>query len=280
MNNHSLLRLQLAQARAEVLATDPNIIAMAVTGSVADDRADDTSDIDLLVFTQAPLSEAAFKQMCDAAIASGGGIHGGTATEGFAIYEYMQGVRCDLGFDTVGQAESVMRSVLEATEINLVNQLIVSGFLKAIPLHGQDWIDGWKARLSAYPPALAALMVKQHLKFYPRWIIQKMGVDRHEKMFLYENYLEAGKNIVAVLCGLNRVYHPGKWKGIAGTINQLTIAPPGLLSRLEGLFTAAPAAAAADLDALIEETFALVEAHMPAVDAAAIRKRYIIDRQR
>jgi hypothetical protein len=54
----------------------------------------------------------------------------------------------------------------------------------------------------------------------------------------------------------------------------MPIAPPDLARRLKGLLRAEPRAAVHELDTLIEETLALVEARMPQVDVDGARQRY------
>jgi hypothetical protein len=114
--------------------------------------------------------------------------------------------------------------------------------------------------------------VKKHLRFYPRWVIEKMGVERNDLLFLYESFVEAAENIIGILCGVNRLYHPGKLKGSEWTISQMRAAPPELLSRLEALFQQEPWVAAGELHGLIGETLDLLEREMPEIDTARTRR--------
>ncbi len=56
----------------------------------------------------------------------------------------------------------------------------------------------------------------------------------------------------------------------------MAIAPPNLSSRLKGIFQEEPDIAVNHLGELIEETFALVEKHMPEVDTTNAKKRYTL----
>lgn len=280
MNKFTEQRLVIAQKRIQPYAADPNFKAIIITGSVAEGKTDDTSDIDIILYYEAPFTEEAFQATCEAAKATGGAVHNGTAADGFAIYEYIDGVRVDFGFNPLSEIEEILTGVLDKTDTNLINQLIVGGVLKSIVLHGKAIIQPWKDRLSHYPPALGEAMVKTYLRFSPRWVVKRMGVDRDEKLWMVELCLTAGQNLVAVLCGLNHLYHPGKWKGVASTIKAMTIKPERFQERLEGLFTAPLDDAAAELHNLILEVMALVAQHMPQVDISQSKERYLVDRLR
>src|SRR5262249_55818605 len=93
-------------------------------------------------------------------------------------------------------------------------------------------------------------------------------------LWLYEIFTEAEKNILGVLLGLNRLYHYGEYKRMDVYLERMTIAPPNLSMRLKKVLRTEPAEAVAQLDTLIEETFALVERHLPQVEITEIKKRY------
>ncbi|MBX3085786.1 MAG: hypothetical protein KF716_29380 [Anaerolineae bacterium] len=280
MNQYTEQRIAIAKRRIQPYTADPNFKAIIITGSVAEDKTDDTSDIDIILYYETPLTEEAFQQVCDAAKATGGGVHNGTAAEGFAIYEYIDDVRVDLGFNPLSEIEEILTGVLEKADTTLINQLIAGGVLKSIVLHGEAWAAGWKERLSHYPTALGEAMVNTYLRFYPRWVVKRMGVDRDERLWMIELCLNASQNLVAVLCGLNNLYHPGKWKGIASTLKAMHIKPERFPERLEGLFRAPLDDAATELHNLTLEVMALVEQHMPQVDISQTKQRYLINRLR
>jgi hypothetical protein len=79
--------------------------------------------------------------------------------------------------------------------------------------------------------------------------------------------------LLAALMGLHRVYNPGyKWAERAAA--ELPLAPPDLAARLSNVSRAEPATGVAELRRLIEDTFALVEKHMPEVDTSGPRARF------
>jgi hypothetical protein len=271
VNDATQARIDLARRNAARFTQNPNVKAIMVVGSVAHGTADDNSDIDCTVFTERPLSQAEYEEVCAQARASGGDLYYGTPTDGFAVYQYIEGIRCDFGFETIESAEKSHAEFLEQPDTDLIKQLVAGGFMDGIALYGEDWIAAWQARLACYPDGLAEAMVRKHLRFHPYWVLEKMGLDRDEWLFFYEALLEAEQNILGILCGLNRLYHPGKVKGIAWTIGKLAIKPPDLLPRLEQILRGDSRLAVGRLRELLEETLALVDTHMPAVSTARTR---------
>jgi hypothetical protein len=64
---------------------------------------------------------------------------------------------------------------------------------------------------------------------------------------------------------------PGYLKSMDETIGLMAIKPADLSARLKRSFRIEPGAAVEQLEALIEETLALVETHVPGVDTAPYR---------
>jgi Nucleotidyltransferase domain len=274
VNDATKARIDLARRNAANFTHDPNVKAIMVVGSVAHGMADDNSDIDCTIFTERSLSQAQYDAICAAAKESGGDLYYGTPADGFAVYQYIEGIRCDFGFETIESAERSHSEFLEQPDTDPIKQLVAGGFLDGIALYGEDWIAGWQARLARYPESLAVPMVRKHLRFHPWWVLEKMGLDRDEWLFFYEALLEAEQNILGILCGLNRLYHPGKVKGIAWTIGKMAIRPPDLLPRLEQILHGEPGLAIGRLRELLEETLALIDSQLPEV--STVRTRTIL----
>lgn len=167
-----------------------------------------------------------------------------------------------------------MDEVLLMHDANSPMQKALSGILDATPLFGDEYIVRWKERASHYPDALAEAVVRKHLKFYPPWVSQGMTYTRGDLLFLYEILVEAGKNILGILMALNRRYHWGEFKHTDALIASLKIAPPHFAHRLHSLLRGDPAEAVKDLDTLIEETFALIQQHLPQLDISENLRKY------
>ena len=98
-----------------------------------------------------------------------------------------------------------------------------------------------------------------------------MGPDRRDYALVYELILRDLGHLLNIWCGLSRVIPPGKVKGIARSVAKLSVAPERAAERAERLFTVHPAEAVAELQRLIDETLALVDAQMPAIDTQLVR---------
>jgi hypothetical protein len=102
-------------------------------------------------------------------------------------------------------------------------------------------------------------------------------VQRDDVLFITDELLQAVKNIIGVLLGLNRFYHPVNsvpLKGMDKFIKKMEIAPNNLSFRLQQMFKEEPKIAVNQLGELIEEIFTLVEKHMPEVDTTEAWQRY------
>jgi hypothetical protein len=272
MNEATRLRVDLARRNAARFAADPNVKAIMLVGSVAHGVADDFSDVDCTVFCERALSAATYDAICAEARQSGGDLYYGSPSEGFAVYQYVEGIRCDFGFETIASAERSFAEMLDQPDTDLVKQLVAGGVVSGFSLYGAEWLAPWQARLAHYPPGLGPAMVRQYLRFHPRWVLEKMGVERGDWLFLHEAFLEAERNILGILCGLNHLYHPGKLKGAAWTIDRMSHKPPDLLARFERILRDEPTQAVEQLIGLIYETLALIEAHLPEVDTSRNRR--------
>ena len=264
-------RLALAQRNVYRYAVDPHVKAAMVVGSVAHGMADDSSDIDTTLFYDEPMGQAQYDSIVARARNSGGDLYYGTPRDGFAIYEYIDGIRCDFGYSTIAEAEKPMQAMLDQPDTDSNKQVVISGFVSGIALYGHSWVEGWQAKLRNYPSGLAEALVRKYLRFHPRWVLDKLGLERNESIYVAELLLESEENIFGILCGLNRLYHPGKVKGIAWSLAQMSIKPPQLLERAERAWKVDQREAVGIVSGLIDETLALVETHMPSVSTERTR---------
>lgn len=271
-------RMQLAQQNAARFAQNKQVIGILLAGSVSRGTADTYSDIDCSIYYASPPSEAEFEALCDQAVASGGGVFGGTAASGFAVYEYINGIKCDFGHIAFDQVTQQLQKLIDNPPLEGGDDhIFLSGFYDGLPLYGSDLISSWQRKLDSYPTELADGWVQKHLRFSPRWVLETMGFARGDIAFVQETLLEATNNIFNILCGLNHIYPPGKLKGMAWSIRKMTHKPPNLLTRLENMFQLCYAnidQTVAELYQLIDETLTLVETHMPHIDTS--RSRTII----
>jgi hypothetical protein len=163
-------------------------------------------------------------------------------------------------------------AVLEQFEADSPMQKVLGGVLEGVPLFGHDVIVGLKEK-ATYPDGLTRAMVDRHRSFWPTALLHRMMADRGDRLWLTEALVEAQKNVLGILMGLNRIYHWGEYKRLDALASRLPIAPERFAERLRQAQRAEPEAAIDAVDALADETLALVERHLPDVAVASARQR-------
>lgn len=183
---------------------------------------------------------------------------------------HIDGVECQLVHIRTDALEAQLRAVMEDLDVTSPTQKALSGILDGVPLHGDAFLANLKARVAAYPEALGQKMIETHLNFFPLWNADGWRTARDAALWEAEMRYEACKNVLGVLCGLNRVYFtPFQLKHTRRLCGKLVLSPPNLAARLEAVL-------AGDLSAtrtLVRETIALVEAHRPEISTEAVRRR-------
>jgi predicted nucleotidyltransferase len=265
--------LALARRVAAIYTASEQARASAVLGSVARRQSDAFSDIDLGIYYAA--------MPTDEEIATGRDALGGTnwlrifaSADALADSFTVDGVECQVIHCTVAQIDTDLSTVLDDCNTEHEKHAVVGGILDALPLFGDDVIAGWQARAAAYPDALAQAVVRDHLRFWPSLILAERIVPRDAPLFFRKALLDDAKNLLAVLSGLNRLYPQLEFKRLDAYAAPMRIAPPDVAARLTQALSAEPLVAIAAFRALIEETFALVERHVPEVDTTEAKRRF------
>jgi hypothetical protein len=172
---------------------------------------------------------------------------------------------------TVDFINRTLDSVLYQYNADEIKHNLLAGILDGIPLYGVDFIKRWQVRAVAYPDALAVAVVKRHatIDHFWRW---QMFLHRNENLLgLYQSFNQVEQQLLHMLLGVNHIYYFGfKWLDIV--VACLPIAPPNLASRLKRIYQVAPAEGARQLAALVEETYDLVEQHLPTIDVDWLRR--------
>ena len=275
MNELSKQRLKQAQKNLELFA-QLDIRAAAVTGSAAKGYADDNSDIDTIVMLNSPMAKSEFDKIINDAIASGGDFYHGSLEEGFAVYYYIDGVRCDFGFGHYSETETLINEMIEKPEVDLTKHLMISGLIDGYILKDSDWLAALlKKAEENYPKELQVMMVEHFKKFHPEWAIEKMTIGRGDILYYYESIVEMTGNIIGILCGLNKYYHPGKLKGVEHTIEKMKIKPRDFINRYKFVLSTEKSEALKEMFSLVRETFDLIDKNLPEVSTA--RSRNILE---
>lgn len=274
MNIRSKYLVSLAKKVSDSYKSNTNFAAAMITGSAAKGISDTYSDIDISLFYKTPLTKKYFEEVKRNAINSGGGFYHGDHKNGFAVYHIIEGVKVDTGHTTIAEHEKMIKNFLKDPTLDLNHQIIASGTLFAIPLHGEKYINKWKKWYSDYPKELEDLMIKEHLRFHSKWVLEKMGLERNESIFVNETILKSLENCVKVLCGLNNEYHPGKLKGVTYTINNLKHQPKNLKYCIQNIFKIPQDKAVKEINILVSETLKLVKKLRPYIDTTKADRVY------
>ena len=138
-----------------------------------------------------------------------------------------------------------------------------------VVLAGEGAAAAWRARLTPYPRALAAAVVRRHgqIDHFWRW---RMYVERGEPQRLQAHFADVAERIVHIGCALSGVWWPGA-KRVVGTAARLSVAPRDLAARFRRAAEAPPPEAAAALESLVEESYDLVAERLAEVDVQRLR---------
>ncbi|MBW4539208.1 MAG: DUF4037 domain-containing protein [Myxacorys chilensis ATA2-1-KO14] len=278
MTGHSLWRISLAHKIAPAFTVNPKVEACFVFGSAALGISDQYSDLELaFIWSQLPSAEEL------QATAQSVGVRGweiepyGEAKQAWLEQFYIYGMKVEAGHWARDTMDNIVIDVVEHYDVSqngllFEKQATVSHLQHGVVLYGKDIVKHWRTRLSPYPEELAVAMVQKHLKFRP-FDGQQILTERLEIPMLYENNCAIVRSLLNLLFGLNRIYHPGfKWTRY--WVEVMSIKPPELFARLERVFQSDAASGTLELRQLTEETFDLVEKHLPQVDLKQQRETF------
>ena len=279
MHESSQWRLKIAQQVAPVIATNPRVQAIMLAGSTSRGRADRYSDIEIGVFWSGPPSDE--ERM--AHIEPAGGVFWELDPYNPEDKIWMEewglgGLKMDVRNLTVEDMERILNDVIDHYDTSEFKQATISAVQYAIPLYNTLLLERWKTKLASYPEELGRAMVAEHLLLYEWcWQVEQLSW-REDWPLVYSSLSEASRQMLAILMGLNHIYHPGlKW--LNHLIGEMQIAPPDLATRLKGIFFVEPLTAIQETRKLVLDVYDLVDKHMPTVDTQEARKLFLRQRR-
>lgn len=282
VNEATSWRLALARHVAAAYIANPGVKAVVVNGSVGRGSADRYSDIEISVFWADHPCEQDRRAAVERA--------GGTDLQLWPLYqpdeEYSSsylvgGVKVDLGEFTVETMERFLDDVVQRADIADYKQILIAAVVYGTPVHSDTLIGRWRERAAGYPRELSRAMVLAHCTF--NLSSADMLAERDDLLMFYDLICTAQRQILGILLGLNRLYLANpRYKWLDQLVSELRIAPAALAFRLKQLFRTDPRLAVHALQAIIDETLALVEQHMPELDmsaasAQAHQRRTVLD---
>jgi hypothetical protein len=281
MTSASQWRLSLARALAQQYATLPQVTAAFVGGSTARQQADRYSDLEVCcVWTTAPLEQ----DRADVVARLGGDLH--------RLYPYdrqeqlwedvffvgrdqddtpKSGLQVEVGHYVRETLEASMNRVLQQQDADEGLHNLMAGICDSVPLLNAPLLVQWKARLRQYPDALQIAVIQRHgiIDHFWRWeMYAARGKNRMELAALMTSVLH---QVMHLLLGLNRVYYGG-FKWLDAVIDRLPLAPPHLGERIRSVYALPPGEAAEVVSRIVDQTFTLIEEHVPAVDVSRFRQ--------
>ena len=276
MNEASAWRYTMAQEIALHYRANPKVSVVAALGSVAQGWADRSSDLDLGIFWSEPPTAQERRAIITRARGRRGPLFPSPKETGWWSDTYeVKGITLDVRHMLVQTMEHLLADVLERADPALTKQQHIAALLSALPLSNPAVLVRWQQQAAAYPPALGVAMVRAHLRFRPG-IEQEMLAERHDLLVLYESFCTVEKHLLLVLMGLNHLYYPGfQWSD--RLMQQMHLAPPHLAVRFKqllGIVGLDPLAGVYQLHDLVEETFVLVETHLPDIETSQARARF------
>lgn len=141
-----------------------------------------------------------------------------------------------------------------------------------------ELVARWKERVATYPRDLAIAVVRHNgnIEKFWRW---QMFFERDNPLLVAREFVRMTNQLLNVLYALNGRYagHVLAFKRLDAL--DLPLAPPSLAARIRAVFDRPAPAGAQMLHDLIEETFDLVELHLPEVDVAALRTTFRSNRK-
>jgi hypothetical protein len=268
VNEATRWRFALAEEIGAAYASNPNTQVVIVAGSVGRGSADRYSDVEVDVYYAEPPTEAERV----AAVERCGGKVELLAQDEDEWEEQMSigGFHAHTSTFLVATMERYLREVVDNCSLAPEAQTRLFSLQHGITVKGEDQVARWRAKAAAYPDGLLRAMLEDNLRFGRFGHAAEMLAARDDALALYEIFVETGRQLLGALLGLNRIYvpAPGYLKSMDETIGLMAIKPADLSARLKRSFRIEPSAAVEQLEALIEETLALVETHVPGVDTA------------
>ena len=221
---------------------------------------DEWSDIDLILFDESWPGAAALVAARDPFESSehvvlGGDVDGDVHLEQFRV----DGVACQLVHQTIEAWRSTAASVLEGLDTTSPTQKALSGLHAGVVLHGDEVIASLRAD-AGYPSALRAAMVRDHRDVFPLWKLR--GMEARDAELWQRGQLIAGfEKVLGMLAGVNEVWFSSfQLKHTRALVASFRLAPSDLVDRIEAALVAPMDVAVAELERVVGETVAIVEA--------------------
>lgn len=260
---------------AAAYAADPNVVAVVLGGSAGAGHADRWSDVEIGVFWQTPPAEVARRAAIERA--RGTILRLFPEADGVWFDEWtLHGLLIELSNLTTAGVEGALEAVLERHDPDLGLQSLLAALVNGMHLQGSETLLVWRDRARDYPAGLARAVVQRHAQIDHFWRFS-MFRERDNPLLAARAVTDVHERVLHALLAVNRTFYSG-FKSLDAVAARMPLAPPNLLPRLRAAYLGPPADAEALLRDLVEETYDLVERHVP--DAGVDRLRTIFRHRR
>jgi hypothetical protein len=181
----------------------------------------------------------------------------------------LTGVEVDMHHFLADAVERVLTDVLDGFDPDPEKQSLVGAIATGIPLHGHDLLDRWGRRAANYPEGLRLAVVRANAQIEGLWRLDAFA-SRDNPVAGYAVLTAAHERLLSTLLGLNRKYYSGV-KSLDAVTRDLELAPVDLVERMRASYPLAAGRSKETLTALVEETYDLIEQHVPEVEVRRLR---------
>lgn len=211
----------LAQRLAD--SFPPEVVEVVLTGSVSRGVADELSDIEMLVLTEAQVSlEEAFA-MAEAAGLTGTETWGDPATATRRVHGYLD-----------GQSIETIWWYPELAEERFDKGNSPEAMANGVALRGGAWLASAQARLADYPDELVAERCESAAERWGGWTPRGiLTITRDDTALARMEWLvESAQRTLQIVFAVNRTHQPSA-KRLAARVAELPLKPDRVAERIE-----------------------------------------------
>lgn len=239
-------RLEAVRPLLTAYAGTPGVDAVMLGGSTARGDADRWSDVEVGVFWSRP--PAAEPQVST-----------------------LDGLTIEFVHTLTSEVEQTLDAVLRQHQHDGPSLSLLKGIMDGREAAGvrADLVRRWQARAANYPRGLAVAIVEHDGAIAKFWRL-RMAAERGNPLLLARERVRISTQLLTVLHAVNGRYcgHVLDFKRLDAMARQLPIAPYDVAPRLRQVFSDDGSDV---LRQLVEETFDLVDIHLPEVDIQRLR---------
>ncbi|WP_410787182.1 hypothetical protein [Kribbella sp. C-35] len=273
-------RRQMVRPVLDWYAAVEGVDAVMLGGSTARGDADRWSDVEVGVFWRRPPTPAERLAVAGAADVRLVNVDGPPWDDHLYLgAPRPDGLMVEVAHTLTQTVENALDELLNGKPDGEVMQL-AQGIIDGRSVLGPraEIVTRWQERVATYPRDLAVAVVRHNgnIEKFWRW---QMFFERDNPLLVAREFVRMVNQLLNVLYALNGRYsgHVLAFKRLDAL--DLPLAPPSLANRIRTVFDRPAPEGAQTLHDLIEETFDLVERHLPEVDVDALRATFRSDRK-